>query len=97
MKLLNSSPFEFALVLDSGAKFEVLVENLNVAATSLDFLHGIACVIATHYVFNVTYSQYLCCTMQFIQKYFLEIRDLSVTKQKVITLMARLRKSASGL
>ena len=95
MKLLNSSPFEFALVLDSGAKFEVLVGNLNVAA-SYDFLHGIACVIATH-VFNVTYSQYLCCTMQFIQKHFLEISDSSVTKQKVITLMARLRKSASGL
>ena len=96
MKLLNSSPFEFALVLDSGAKFEVLVENLSVA-TPHDYLHGIAFVIATDYVFNVTYSQYLCCTIQFIQKYLLEISDSSITKQKVITLRARLRNSASRL
>lgn len=96
LELLNLSLLEFALVVNNEEEFGVLAKTLNLA-TCHDFLHGLAYVIATHYVFSVTYRQYLYCTMQFIHKYFLEISYSSITKQKIITLMARLRKCASGL
>ena len=63
-KSLNSQSLEFALVFGNGKKLKVSVESFDVAIYH-GFLYGTACVIATH-VFNVTYSQYLYCTMQFI-------------------------------
>ena len=74
--------------------FEIVVDNRMVARTN-DFFQEFSVMMASYYVFNLEYPNTLVGTLSFIQRYILGISDSTKTLQRVLTLVAKVRKNSS--
>ena len=72
--------------------FEIVVDNRMVARTN-DFFQAFSVMMASYYVFNLEYPNTLVETL--IQRYILGISDSTKTLQRVLTIVAKVRKNSS--
>lgn len=77
--------------------FYIFIEAIHIERTYC-FYEALEILMSAYYVFNMEYPTQCACTLEFIQKYFLNIHPLSgtksrkvATKYKVLSLFNKLR------
>ena len=80
------------VILDEECTFEVKVEKCTLGVTK-DFLKAFSMYIASFYIFNIAYPKSMEHTLVFIQKCLLKLSDSTKTSSRVLSLIAKLKKT----
>ena len=78
-----SQPFIIRVLSDSLVSYHVIVEGKKLNENE-NFIESLMALIASHYCFNVKYAPLLSTTLQFIEKYILDISKTKIPFQQFL-------------